>query len=218
MPRYYNNWPGKLYYEFNVELNETFSQAYQDIFVLSLLNGKNYGWYLEIGCNVPDYTNNTYLLTKDFNWNGISIDYQDFGDLWRSERPNNFFFPMNALTADYNSLLSNKKQIDYLQLDIEPSYNTFEVLKILPTNQRYAIITFETDYYLGGDNIRVRTESREYLKNLGYELIVPDVLVDNGNPYEDWYVDLNLVDRHIALDIQERATITSDPKKLLFNI
>ena len=222
MSDFYNWWEGNLRYPFGSyePLNETYSQAYQDIFVLSVLNGKKNGWYFEVGCGVPKYTNNTYCLAKHFNWNGISIDFQDYRSQWSEHRHNNIFVCSDAFALDYQALLNNTKVVDYLQLDIEPSIKTYEILKRLPTEPRYAVITFETDYYTGGSSLKVRDESRAYFKSLGYELIVPDVLVEfNGSiiPFEDWYVDLNLVNKSTALSIQEMAKYTQDPKKLLFN-
>ncbi len=47
------------------------------MFVLSMLNGKKNGTYLEIGAGSYYYGNNTYLLEKSFDWNGISIDINE---------------------------------------------------------------------------------------------------------------------------------------------
>jgi hypothetical protein len=222
MSDFYNWWEGNLRYPFGQyePLNETYSQAYQDIFVLSLLNGKQNGWYFEVGCGVPKYTNNTYNLYKNFNWNGVSIDFQDYRSEWKEHRPNNIFISQDAFKIDYHALLRNTKVVDYLQLDIEPSVKTYEILKLLPTEPRYAVITFETDIYSGGESVKVREESRKYLQDLGYTLIVPDVIVEfNGAiiPFEDWYVDMNLVNTNVANSIKEMAKHTQDPKKLLFN-
>ena len=55
------------------KIKGSYSQAMQDIFVLTLLDGKTNGVYLEIGSFEPLKYNNTFLLTQ-FDWNGISID------------------------------------------------------------------------------------------------------------------------------------------------
>lgn len=200
-------------------IKETHSQAYQDIFVLSLLGGVKNGEYFEIGCNIPDYTNNTYLLAKNFDWNGTSIDLLDFSAQWKSQRPNNRFFQCDALTVNYQNLLGESRTIDYLQLDIEPPENTLKALQNIPHDcYRFKVITFETDFYMGGTAPWVRQQSRNLLSSLGYSLVVPDVIVDNGNPYEDWWVDLNLVNQEVALEIQEMAKITQKPFELLFRI
>jgi hypothetical protein len=199
-------------------ITETHSQAYQDIFALTMFNGKRNGEYFEIGANVPDYTNNTYLLSKNFDWNGTSIDF--IGGLdshWRIVRPQNRFVQCDALTANYEELIGSSRAIDYLQLDIEPCTNTLTALKRIPHDKyRFGFISFETDLYTGGQAPQVREESRQYLTNLGYTLIIPDVIVDNTNPYEDWWVDLDLVNRDVALSIKEMAKQTQKPFELLF--
>lgn len=224
MSRYYNNWPGNLKFHFNKSdtIHETFSQAFQDIFVLTLLDGKTNGRYLEIGCNVPDYTNNTYLLSKEYNWTGVSIDYlEGLRSAWDTQRSKDKFLVCDALTVDYKEILDNNygglNVLDYLQCDIEPPEHTLRVLKRLPHDEyRFKVITFETDVYTGAEGVRVREESRKFLSNLGYELIIGDVLVDGGNPYEDWWVAPELVNMEVANSIKAHALTTQHPAQLLF--
>ena len=152
MSRYYNQWNNnQLKYQFHGSeiVQETFSQAWQDIFVLSVLSGQRNGRYLEIGCNVPDYTNNTYLLSKSFGWIGYSIDFLNtIIPQWQTLRPNDELIIGDALSMDYQTLLANDPVIDYLQLDIDPSINTLSALCRLPHKScRFKVITFETDIY-----------------------------------------------------------------------
>ena len=56
---------------------------------------------------------------------------------------------------------------------------------------RFSVITFETDYYRFGENIRKL--SREKFKQYGYQLVAADVMNDS-QPFEDWYVDPDHVD------------------------
>jgi hypothetical protein len=225
MTKHYNNWGGNLQYPFEGSdtLTETFSQAYQDIFVLSVLNGKTNGSYLEIGCNVPDYTNNTYLLSKTFNWTGVSIDcIESLRESWTTQRSKDVFMACDALTVDYKQILDNnyngQKVLDYLQCDIEPPSYTLTALKRLPHDEyRFKVITFETDVYTGAEGVRVQEESRKFLSDLGYEMIVGDVLVDGGNPYEDWWVAPELVNMEVACSIKTQALFTTQhPAQLLF--
>ena len=44
------------------KIKKNFSQAYQDLFVLTMLQGKRSGKYLEVGANHPVEFNNTFLL------------------------------------------------------------------------------------------------------------------------------------------------------------
>lgn len=219
---YTNQWNNSKYiYPFAncLSIQETFSLTWQDIFIISVLQGKKNGTYLEIGAHWPDNGNNTYLMSKHLNWSGVSIDFEHQYEIyWKNLRPNNKFLCADALNIDYDSLIQENYKsttIDYLQLDIEPNHNTLAALKRIPLEKyRFAVITFETDLYTGENGIRVREESRSLLKNYGYELIIGDVL-HHGSPYEDWYVDLNLVNKLVALDIKRNAEISQNPCELL---
>lgn len=200
-------------------------QAFQDIFVLSLLNGKKNGTYLEIGGHEPQFLNNSYLLSTDYDWKGVSIEYDiQYKPRWEQTRPNDKYIEHDALTLNYGQILKETfgdlKIIDYLQCDIEPSTHTFETLQRIPHDEyRFGVITFETDYYTGGDSVFIREESREFLSNLGYTLVIPDVIVELGterHPFEDWYVDMNLVNTKVANTIKYLSEFTQNPTNLLF--
>ena len=204
------------------EKQATHSQVLQDVLVLSLMQGKMNGTYVEIGANDPEFINNTFVLSKYFGWTGVSIEYDPiYKPKWQQARPNDKYVEADAITLDYRSLFNEtfkgQKTIDYLQCDIDPSINTFKALQQVPHDEyRFGIITFETDLYTGGESARIREESRQYLTNLGYTLLVGDILVGGNNPFEDWYVDMNLVDQHTAKCIQEMGKLTQLPVNLLF--
>lgn len=224
----YNTWKDykfKFPFEGSENIKESFSQAWQDIFILTILKGQHSGTYLEIGCNVPQYTNNTFLLASKFNWNGISIDFlENLQEEWKNQRPNNYFYCGDATQIDYYFLLStyyNSSVIDYLQLDIDPSPNTLAVLKKLPLDKfKFKIITFETDAYTGIEAEYVKEESRKILLDLGYDLLVKDVKVrwlDNLLPYEDWYVHSDFIDKDLSSSIKkESEKHNSIPEHFLF--
>lgn len=199
---------------------KSYSLSFQDLFVLTMLNGQEGGTYLEIGASYPDTNNNTFLISNEFFWKGVSIEISpEYINLWNNIRPTDTFICGDALQLNYKEILSTNYKssiIDYLQLDIEPSTNTFSALKKLPLDQyRFKVISFETDYYTGGESINVRKESRELLKSLGYELIIGDVIAEGYGEYEDWWVDLNYVNKDIAMHIKNRALTIHDPSKLL---
>lgn len=205
-------------------INASFSMSFQDIFVATILEGKQNGSYLEIGAHAPIQHNNTFLLSKYFNWNGISIDYDlIFKEPWKHYRPDNKLIIEDALTIDYEKLLINNfnsNEIDYLQIDIEPSDNTLSCLKRIPLDKfKFKVITFETDLYQGGNGNLVREEQRNILNFFGYELLVGDVLYDIKKPYEDWWIHPELINSSTALTtasaIKENAKTTQIPSKLL---
>jgi hypothetical protein len=134
----------------NIEKN--YSQAYQDMFILSMLNGKRNGLYLEIGAQQPFYQNNSALLETEFDWKGISIEIlPELCEQFARER-NNTILCKDALDVDYEQLLSEfsgKRDWDYLQLDCEPSKTTFEILLSIPFEKwKFAVITYEHDHYV----------------------------------------------------------------------
>ena len=191
----------KLKYKFNnlEKIDRNYSQIYQDMFVLSMHNGKKDGTYLEIGSGDPMYGNNTYLLEKDFNWKGLSIDINI--DSWYSfiEKRENQCLNVNALECDYNNILEKYGNIiDYLQLDCDPPNITYDILLKIPFDKiKFGVITYEHDYY--NDKTKsYREKSREYLINKGYKLIVGNISPDrNNNPFEDWWIHPDLIDESI---------------------
>ena len=79
MQHYDRNKLSKLKYKFKgIEtIDQNYSQSFQDMFILSMLNGKKKGTFLEIGAHDPVFISNTYLLESKFDWCGISIDIAD---------------------------------------------------------------------------------------------------------------------------------------------
>jgi hypothetical protein len=59
---------------FNFKSN---SREHQDLFILTVLNKKERGTYLEIGAGSYVYGSNTYLFEKEFNWTGVSLDLNE---------------------------------------------------------------------------------------------------------------------------------------------
>lgn len=173
-------------------ITKNYSQSFQDLFVLAATNGRRSGTYVEIGSAEPFKGNNTALLETKFDWKGISIDVnQRKVDEFSVERKNTVICA-DATQVDYRQLLSSMGQdIDYLQVDCDPPEVTFEILKRIPFDtHRFAVITFEHDYYW---NKHVREQSRTYLKSKGYELLVSDVAYNEFHSYEDWWVHPELV-------------------------
>jgi hypothetical protein len=179
----------------NIEKN--YSQAYQDMFVLAILNGKRNGTYLEIGAQEPFYQNNSALLETQFDWKGISIEIrEDLCKKFAEERKNQILCK-DATKINYEKLLDEFNQgtdLDYLQVDCEPSKTTFEILTAIPFEKyRFAVITYEHDHSVDVTG-SYRDKSRRYLKSLGYELAVKDVAPNDEYTFEDWWVHPELID------------------------
>ena len=83
------------------------------------------------------------------------------------------------------------------------------LLKIPFETRKFAVITFEHDYYFE-ENSDVRRKSRKYLESHGYELIASNIALDNHNPYEDWWVHPDLVDKTL---IEKMKNVSDNPKR-----
>lgn len=203
------------------KIDRNYSQVYQDIFILSMLNGKKNGTYLEIGGGHPFTGNNTALLETNYDWKGISFELKDeFVDEYKKSRKNEIF-KTDATAANYKNLLKKyfpSKEIDYLQLDIEPARNTFECLLSIPFEEyKFAVITYEHDYYV--DVTRsYRDKSRKYLKMMGYELVVNDISPDGISNFEDWWVHPDLIDPKILNIMKDVNKNTKKAKTYMLNL
>jgi len=200
------------------KIEKNYSQVYQDLFILSMLNGKKNGTYIEIGGGTPYLGNNTTLLEFNYGWTGFSLETNEqFVEEYRRERDNPIY-SSNALAVNYKKLFEqhfDTKEIDYLQLDIEPAKNTFECLMAIPFDEyKFAVITYEHDYYVDVTK-SYRDKSRRYLKMMGYELVVNDVSPDGISNFEDWWVHPDLVDPKILEIMRDTSEKTKKAKNYM---
>jgi hypothetical protein len=197
------------------------SQVGQDVFVLSILKGKQNGKYIEIGAHDPETISNTYVLEKAYNWKGVSLDIEQWSIDYFNRARSNPVLLQDAITADYAEIFKNlgweDNIIDYASVDIEPSIATYHALvKLLDSGYKFSVITFEHANYQDPDGSREK--SRDFLFEMGYDLLVPDVriLVDQYE-FEDWWVHPDLVD----MDHVEQFRSTSEYifwKKYLYGL
>lgn len=200
-------------------ITNNYSQADQDIFVLSLLNGKRQGTYLEIGCGWAFDINNTALLETKFDWRGISIDTSPmYQEQWTRQNPMEV---VNGLHVDYLELLQRHGIttgiIDYLSIDCDPPDQTFAILKRIPLDKlKFAVITFEHDCYAHGS--KIKEASRQYLQSHGYELVVSNISCQGLSiDFEDWWAHPDLVDRALIDQHQDLRDIVKDYSWYLYN-
>jgi hypothetical protein len=181
-------------------IERNYSQSYQDMFVLTALNGKRNGKYLEIGAAEPFYGNNTALLEIGFDWTGYSMEIMEhLVNQFSTLRKNNIIH-VDATKVNYQEFLDGLNEgndWDYLQVDCDPPSATFEILKKIPFDKyRFATITYEHDFY-ADPNGDYRTKSREFLNERGYILVAGNISPDRKRPYEDWWVHPELVDMNL---------------------
>lgn len=175
------------------------SQAGQELFVLRAMNWKRRGTYLEFGANDPIRHNNTWLLSQEFGWKGLSVELDtQYAPRWVARRPGDKIKFMDALEFEYTG---GEEFIDYLSIDLDPPAASLALLnRALTWGVTFSTITFEHDAWRG--DTFVREESRRLLMAAGYHLAVPDVRVrvewpDMGPeplPFEDWWIDPDMID------------------------
>ena len=180
------------------KIKMNYSQIYQDIFVLTMLDGKKDGYFVEIGSGNPFYGNNTAILETYYGWKGVAIDKDEkLSKKYRDERPKIEQYLEDVLTFDWTILRDKNIKdnvIDYLQFDIDPPVNTYQSLLDFPLDEFPArVITYEHDYY-ADEHKRYRSASREYLRSKGYFLVAGNMSPDGKCPFEDWWVHPDLVD------------------------
>lgn len=191
----------------------SYSQVKQDLWVLEMLNNKINGFFLDIGAYDGIELSNSYLLEKDFQWNGICVEAHpktfyllkqnrkctcvnfaitDFcGKVSFDEQQSlgskisyNQQYYVDAI--DFKQLFLNfnvPSTIDYMSLDIEG--NEAKALSKFPFDtHKCTLITVEHNLYMGSD------ANKNTIKNIlisnGYKISHENVDND-GVIFEDWY-------------------------------
>ena len=171
---------------------KSYSQAGQDKFVLE--RHPEPGTFLDIGCNDPLHSNNTYALELA-GWRGLLIDNDpDVLPLFELNPRTTPLLITDALKLDWPMAIFQADlhfKIDYLSLDVDGP--ELEILQnLVASGLSFGIITCEHDRCWRGDGNR--NAQREFLLGQGYTLAVPDVRVfdehsgPEGAEFEDWWV------------------------------
>jgi hypothetical protein len=204
---YYKKDFNNLKYKFkgSESIDRNYSEAFQDMFVLTMLDGKTNGNYVEIGSGFPFYGNNTYLLESQFNWKGLSLDINEESSERHFRDRNSIALCKDATLLNFYDILEEIKMpkiIDYLQLDCDPPSITYDILTKIPFDKyKFSVITYEHDYY-ADDSKSFKQKSRDFLISKGYELVLSNISPKKDIDYEDWYVHPDLVDKNIIDNIK----------------
>lgn len=204
---YYKKDFNNLKYKFkgSENIDRNYSEAFQDMFVLTMLDGKTNGNYVEIGSGFPFYGNNTYLLESQFNWKGLSLDINEESSERHFRDRNSIALCKDATLLNFYDILEEIKMpkiIDYLQLDCDPPSITYDILTKIPFDKyKFSVITYEHDYY-ADDSKSFKQKSRDFLISKGYELVLSNISPKKDIDYEDWYVHPDLVDKNIIDNIK----------------
>ena len=196
----------------------SYSQAAQDTFVLYVNKFKQNGTYIDIGANHPSFNNNSFVLEQDFNWTGLLVEYdKSFEPMYIKARSKSLYEINDATAVNYKNILDINnfpKTVDYLSIDLDVNNrSTLSTLELFDNTvfntYKFACITFEHDIY-SGDYFDTRRISRKIFNDRGYELVFPDVCVlweGEYKPFEDWYVNPDLVDMDYINTIKSETSL-----------
>ena len=219
---YLSKYVSRLKYKFKdyYKILRNYSENMQDIFVLTTLDGKRDGTYLEIGAAYPIFASNTYLLEKFFGWKGISLDIQSKFIKKHKLHRQNHSICLDATEADYNKLFADCKLntfVDYLQVDCGSPEVSYQALKkVLEDGVRSRIITFSHDEHIDKSKT-VKDKSRKLLTKYGYTLFISNVSHDVENGYEDWWVDSSEIETSIFKLLKDTSNDVKSANKIFLS-
>ena len=181
----------------------SFSQSGQESFVLNMLDSQKNGFYVEIGAYHSTDLSNTYVLESQYDWRGLAFEIDRKKSKEYNGNRKNKCITADATKFDYLQCFNESKVpsvIEYLQVDIEPAFQSLAALKRIPFDAyQFKVITFEHDLYSDQKNNLIQQESHEFLESFGYQRVVKNVS-SNGFPYEDWYIKPELINQDILLE------------------
>lgn len=204
------------------------SKAYQDLFILNVFNYKKNGTFIELGareCPIS-YGNNTLLLEKEFDWEGISINIAKYNEkTYKYNRPKTLVSIGNEIiNIDIEKRLQFQfkelRNIDYLQIESEIiDKTTHDILIQLDNNvfnkYKFGVITFRHDFYRG-NYFNTRKLGRDILKKHGYIPVFLDIKLPKDSyvspkeyiEAEDWFVHPDLVDMDYINKVKSDDSLT----------
>lgn len=196
----------------------TYSQAGQDIWVLETLQNKKNGFFLDVGAYDGVKYSNSYILEKDYSWNGLMIEAHpcNFENIKKirtsilapyaiSDENGTVIFEDDCGTGSKVSkgkgfevptitfeklfeLYDVPEIIDYISLDIE-GYEYKSLTKFPFNKYKCRLLTVEHNLYVDGPTNK--NNIRNILEQNGYTLEIENVS-HQGLPFEDWYVNYNI--------------------------
>lgn len=166
-----------------------FGQFGQDQWVADLFGRKRNGTFLDIGCGDPIDINNTYLLERDYGWNGVSVDRKPI-EGWSFKRKT-ALVTADVLDVDWPSLIKLCRAekglpstFDYLSMDVDD--DQMALVEQFPWDKiRFNAMTVEHGSYHYGDEVKARI--RAILKQHGYKIARADIGIED-KPVDDWWV------------------------------
>jgi hypothetical protein len=189
-----------------------YGQFAQDWFVNLMHEGKEGGFFVDIGCGtstdlpadqVPIYTmSNSFGLEKYKNWKGVAIDCDPVYFEVASKQRNSVVCA-DLLETNINSILEEKncpEHMDYLSFDVDAAQRkVFDEFNF--DKYSFNVITYEHNYSVelehpNSIHVGDKEYSRKRFYDLGYKLLFGNVGLHKGEMIEDWWVSPEMFEKH----------------------
>lgn len=174
---------------------KSYSQAGQDRFVWEILNHKNDGIFLDVGCN-DGHKHSNSLGLEELGWRGLLVDIQSLPRLYDRL---NYILIRDAVTLNWKQELDwilPGAFIDYLSLDVDDATTATLANLLDQFGCPFRVITIEHDLYRNGPKAQI--DQITLLSAKGMQLMCKNVCVGHGDwgkggPFEDWWVCKDLM-------------------------
>lgn len=144
------------------------SQIFQDLFILYWFNGKKNGFFVDFGATNGVDLSNTFLLEKEYNWQGILVEP---GKIWQTDlkKNRNCLIDTRCIWSSTGDILEfNKTQV--AELSTVTSFSDHDFLsKQRVSNSKYEVATISLNNLLSFynapryiDYLSIDTEGSEY--------------------------------------------------------
>lgn len=200
---------------------KSYSQVGQDRWVLEVLKYKKNGYFLDIGAYDGIHFSNSYLLEKEFLWNGLLVEANPANyNFLLDNRPNskniNVAISDECGITSINNFNMSSKILNNNQSNIQVEQTTFKNLFIkyqvpniidymsldiegyeskalsqFPFNS-HICLTMTVEHNLYLDGDTNKINIQNILLNNNYILIQENISCDN-NPFEDWYIHKSII-------------------------
>ena len=200
------------------------SQIGQDRWVCEKLRNKRNGYFLDLGAFDGISFNNTYYLEKMLEWNGICVEPDK--DIFQTLMKNRNCLCVDKAISDVNGIVEFTKpgahgyikkggellveaitiekllvdysvplMIDYISMDIE--WQELQVLPMFPFS-KYEVILWTIEHNLYSEGPETKQAIKEIMIVNGYVMDRENVGQDDGNAFEDWWINKKYVNGLVA--------------------
>jgi hypothetical protein len=177
--------------------------------VLTLLEGKKDGYFVEIGAFHSKDHSTTYNLEKSYGWKGLAVEMIPSRAEEYNQNRNAYCMTDDGSKADYRKYFVDSdwpEQLDFLSIDVDfsPEFIALQTLINIPlSTYRFNVIMFEHSSMMSTRNKLIREISEHILESYGYTRIIDD-------PMDDIWVDAKALKPQIYNPLRQQNTYKTD--------